>query len=66
MVTWFVIGHDWPRSGIGRDDSNLSNTHEYQFRCHYLPHFNSNTDTDTNIVEQNTKQILKIRIRILT
>jgi outer membrane usher protein FimD/PapC len=32
------------RDGFGSD------THGNGFECHYLPYFNSNTDTNTNIV----------------
>jgi hypothetical protein len=35
---------------LGRDGFE-SDTHEYKFRCHYLPHCISNSDTNTNIIE---------------
>jgi hypothetical protein len=28
-----------------------SDTFEFGFRCHYLPHFNSKSNTNTNLVE---------------
>jgi hypothetical protein len=37
------------RDGFGSD------THGYEFRCHYLPHFISNSDTNTNIIEYEYK-----------
>jgi hypothetical protein len=33
------------RDGFGSD------THGYEFGCHYLPHFISNSYTNTNIIE---------------
>jgi hypothetical protein len=30
-------------------------THRYEFRCHYLPHFISNLDTNTDIIEYEWK-----------
>jgi hypothetical protein len=38
----------------GRDGFGLD-THGYEFGCHYLPHFISNSDTNTNIVEYEYK-----------
>jgi hypothetical protein len=37
------------RDGFGSD------THGYEFGCHYLPHFISNSDTNTNIIEYEYK-----------
>jgi hypothetical protein len=37
------------RDGFGSD------THGYEFECHYLPHFISNLDTNTNIIEYEYK-----------
>jgi hypothetical protein len=37
------------RDGFGSD------THGYKFGCHYLPHFISNSDTNTNIIEYEYK-----------
>jgi hypothetical protein len=37
------------RGGFGSD------THEYEFVCHYLPHFILNSDMNTNIVEYEYK-----------
>jgi hypothetical protein len=37
------------RDGFG------SNTHEYEFRCHYLPHFISHSDTNTDIIKYKYK-----------
>jgi hypothetical protein len=37
-------------SSLGRDGFGLD-THEYEFECHYLPHFISNSDTNANIIE---------------
>jgi hypothetical protein len=34
-------------------DGFVSDTHGYEFRCHYLPHFISNSDT--NIIEYEYK-----------
>jgi hypothetical protein len=48
---------------MSRDGFN-SDTHGYEFRCHYLPHFISNSNTNTNISNTNTKRIFRIRIRI--
>jgi endo-1,4-beta-mannosidase len=39
----------WGRDGFGSD------THEYEFGCHYLPYFISNSDTNTNIIEYEYK-----------
>ena len=39
--------------GMGCQESRdgfRSDTHGNGFECHYLPYFNSNTDTNTNIV----------------
>jgi hypothetical protein len=41
----------------GRRDGFRSDTQGYEFGCHYLSHFISNSDT-------NTKQIFRFRIRI--
>jgi hypothetical protein len=30
-------------------------THGYEFGCHYLPHFISNADTNTNIIKYECK-----------
>jgi hypothetical protein len=32
-----------------------SDTQGYEFRCHYLPHFILNSDTNTNIIEYEYK-----------
>jgi hypothetical protein len=32
-------------------DGFRSDTHRYESRCHYLPHFISNSDTNTDIIE---------------
>jgi hypothetical protein len=37
------------RDGFGSD------THGYEFGCHYLPHFISNSDTNTNIIKYEYK-----------
>jgi hypothetical protein len=37
------------RDGFGSD------THGYEFGCHCLPHFISNSDTNTNIIEYEYK-----------
>jgi hypothetical protein len=37
------------RDGFGSD------THGYEFGCHYLPHFILNSDTNTNIIEYEYK-----------
>jgi hypothetical protein len=39
------------RCGLRCRDGFRSDTHGYEFRCHYLPHFISNSDTNTNIIE---------------
>jgi hypothetical protein len=39
----------WTRDGFGSD------THGYEFGRHYLPHFISNLDTNTNIIEYEYK-----------
>jgi hypothetical protein len=44
------------RNGFGSD------THGYEFRCHYLSHFISNSGT--NIIKYGYKQIFRIRVRI--
>jgi hypothetical protein len=44
-VTQLHLGKD----GFGSD------THGYEFGCHYLPHFISNSDTNTNIIEYEYK-----------
>jgi hypothetical protein len=36
-------------------DGFESDTHGYEFRCHYLPHFISNLDTNTNIIKYKYK-----------
>jgi hypothetical protein len=38
-----------------RWDGFGSDTHGYEFRCHYLPHFILNSDTNTNIIEYEYK-----------
>jgi hypothetical protein len=43
--SWSMDGRD----GFGSD------THGYEFGCHYLPHFISNSDTNTNIIEYEYK-----------
>jgi hypothetical protein len=40
-----VAGAPKGRDGFGSD------THGYEFGCHYLLHFISNSDTNTNIME---------------
>jgi hypothetical protein len=42
------------RTPEGRDGFR-SDTHGYEFECHYLPHFISNADTNTNIIEYECK-----------
>jgi hypothetical protein len=42
-------------SSSGRDGFG-SDTHEYEFGCHYLPHFISNSDTNANIIECEYKR----------
>jgi hypothetical protein len=32
-----------------------SDTQGYEFRCYYLPHFNSNSDMNTNVIEYEYK-----------
>jgi hypothetical protein len=46
-----VVTGKWifTRDGFGSD------THGYEFGCHYLPHFISNSDTNTNIIEYGYK-----------
>jgi hypothetical protein len=39
---------------IGRDGFG-SDTHGYEFGCHYLPHFISTSDTNTKIIEYEYK-----------
>jgi hypothetical protein len=41
-------------SARGRDGFG-SDTHGYEFGCHYLPHFISNSDTNTNTIEYEYK-----------
>jgi hypothetical protein len=41
--------HPTTRDGFGLD------THRYKFRCHYLPHFISNSDMNMNIIEYEYK-----------
>jgi hypothetical protein len=38
-----------------RRDGFGSDTHGYEFGCHYLPHFISNSDTNTNIIKYEYK-----------
>jgi hypothetical protein len=42
-------------TGLTTRDGFGSDTHVYEFRCHYLPHFISNVDTNTNIIEYECK-----------
>jgi hypothetical protein len=43
---WSLLKRMHPRRDGFRED-----THGYEFGCHYLPHFISNSDTSTNIIE---------------
>jgi hypothetical protein len=46
------------RHAYARDrgtDGLASDTHGYEFGCHYLPYFISNSDTNTNIIEYEYK-----------
>jgi hypothetical protein len=45
----------WGFVSVGARDGFRSNTHGYEFGCHYLPHFISNSDTNTNIIEYEYK-----------
>jgi hypothetical protein len=45
----FIIRSILLRDGFGSD------THGYEFGCHYLPHFISNSDTNSNIIEYEYK-----------
>jgi hypothetical protein len=52
MAETMVSGDPWipmSRDGFGSD------THGYKFRCHCLPYFISNSDTNTNIIEYEYK-----------
>jgi hypothetical protein len=50
MIEFSVLLH-LPNNmdGLGLD------TNGYEFGCHYLPHFISNSDTNTNIIEYEYK-----------
>jgi hypothetical protein len=45
----WVVAVGASRDGFGSD------THGYEFWCHYLPHFISNSDANTNIIEYEYK-----------
>jgi hypothetical protein len=45
----WLAGQGVRRDGFGSD------MHGYEFGCHYLPHFVSNSDTNTNIIEYKCK-----------
>jgi hypothetical protein len=42
-------------SSLIRRDGLGSDMHGYEFGCHYLPHFISNSDTNTNTIEYGYK-----------
>jgi hypothetical protein len=54
-------GHRLPEHATSRSEPHLcrdgfgSDTHGYEFGCHYLPHFISISDTNTNIIEYEYK-----------
>jgi hypothetical protein len=45
----------FPYLGARSRDGFGSDMHEYEFRCHYLPHFISNSDTNTDIIKYEYK-----------
>jgi hypothetical protein len=45
----------WSGAPVSGRDGFGSDTHGYEFACHYLPHFISNSDTNTNIIEYEYK-----------
>jgi hypothetical protein len=41
-------------------ESRRLDMHRYKFRCHYLPYFNSSTDTNTSSDDDSSKRFWKI------
>jgi hypothetical protein len=54
LAQYTCLRHDGWVATIPRDGFK-SNTHRHEFGCHYLPHFISNSDTNTNIIEYEYK-----------
>jgi hypothetical protein len=55
MKRWSPAFTYLPETSAVTRDGFRSDTHGYKFGCHYLPHFISNSDTNTNIIEYEYK-----------